>query len=147
MKGANERLLYEILNESYPGEWQSDVTFLEGRRYRGDAVNTKRKIVIEINGGTHPFYITLKNGKKVLAEKGGHSSPEGIERDYEKNNALVVGGWKLLIYTPNQLRKTPFMLISAVRQLCGYVDNAQTTLSLDGMTQTKLKEQLQVKLS
>jgi len=146
MKGENERLLYEILNDAYPGEWQSDVTFLEGRRYRGDAVNSNRKIVIEINGGTHPFYITLKNGKKVLAEKGGHSSPEGIERDYEKNNALVVDGWKLLIFTPNQLRKKPFMLISAVRQLCGYVDTAQQKLSLDGLKQTKLKDQVQVRL-
>jgi len=147
MKGKNERLLWEILNDAYPGEWQSDVTFLEGRRYRGDAVNMKRKIVIEINGGTHPFYITLKNGKKVLAEKGGHSSPEGIERDYEKNNAAVVDGWKVLIYTPNQLKTKPGMLISAVRQLCGYVDNAQQTLCLDGLKQTKLKEQMQVKLS
>lgn len=146
MKGENERLLFEILNEAYPNEWKSDTPFINGRKYRGDAVNEKHKIIIEINGGTHPFYITLKNGKRVLASKGGHSSPEGIERDYEKNNAAVLAGWKPLIYTPEQLRTKPWMIISAVRQLCGYVDGAQQELNLDGLKQTKL-EQVQVKLS
>ncbi len=146
MKGENERLLHEILNDAYPGEWQQDTTFLAGRKYRGDAVNAKRKIVIEINGGTHPFYMTLKDGRRVLATKGGHSSIEGLERDYEKNNAAVVAGWKVLIYTPTQLREKPFLLISAVRQLCGYVDEVQQTLSLDGLKQQTI-EQVQVKLS
>lgn len=146
MKGENERLLHEILNDAYPGEWKQDCTFLEGRKYRGDAVNEKHKIVVEINGGTHPFYITLKNGKKVLADKGGHSSPEGLERDYEKNNAAVVAGWKVLIYTPNQLREKPWMIVSAVRQLCGYVDAGQTKLCLDGLKQQTIG-QVQVRLS
>jgi very-short-patch-repair endonuclease len=119
MKGENERLLSEILNDAYPREWEQDVTFLEYRKYRGDAVNRKRKIVIEIDGGTHPFWMTTKEGKKIKATTGGHSSPDGIQRDMEKSNEAQVAGWKYLRYTPQTLRKTPHKIILDVRLLCG----------------------------
>lgn len=145
MKGENERLLYEILNDSYPGAWKKDITFIEGRKFRGDAVNMEKKIVIEIDGGLHPFYMTLKNGQRVKASSGGHSSATGIQRDMTKNNFLTVNGWKLLRYTPESLRKRPFELIRDVRMLCG-MDEAQTPLCLDGLKQTTIS-QVQVKLS
>ena len=133
MKGENERLLHEILNEAYPGEWKQDTTFLEGRKYRGDAVNEKRKIVIEIEGGV---WIT-----------GRHNQPIGMIQDMDKYNLAVVNGWKLLRYTPDTLRKAPWKLIKDVRLLCGVSEDPnQTKLSLDGLKQQKIG-QVQVRLS
>lgn len=143
--GTNERLLYEILNDAYPNQWESDVTFIEGRKFRGDAVNRSHKIVIEIDGGIYPFYMTLANGKRVKANSGGHSSITGIQRDMAKSNFLTVHGWKLLRYTPESLRKRPFELIRDVRMLCGVDDSAQTSLNLDGLKQASIG-QVQVKL-
>lgn len=115
--GTNERILFELLNFVNPGEWESDVSFLEGRRYRGDAINRQKKLIIEIEGGTYPFYMKLKNGKTILATKGGHSSPEGLQRDMDKNNAIVMNGWKLLRYTPQTLKKHPEQIINDVNIL------------------------------
>jgi very-short-patch-repair endonuclease len=145
IKGENERLLYELLNEAYPGQWVSEYKGIEGRGFRFDAANPTLKIAIEIDGGIHPFYMTLKNGQRVKAASGGHSSASGIERDMQKSNFLAVNGWKLLRYTPESLRKRPFELIRDVRLLCGD-DNSQSTLSLDGLKQTTI-EQVQVKIS
>jgi very-short-patch-repair endonuclease len=142
---SNEMLLYELLNEAYPKEWKSDVTIIKGRKYRGDAVNESRKIVVEIDGGIHPFYMTLKNGQRVKAVSGGHSSASGIERDMAKSNFLAVNGWKLLRYTPESLRKRPFELIRDVRFLCGE-DESQRTLCLDRLKQSTIS-QVQVKIS
>lgn len=147
VKGENERLLYDILNEQYPGQWVSEHKGIEGRKYRFDAANPSKKVAIEIDGGIHPFWITLPNGQKKKVMKSGHSTPEGIKRDMLKNNAAVVDGWKVLRYTPQMLKDTPGMIISAVRQLCGPSPKEckQTILSLDGMKQTIL-EQVQVKI-
>lgn len=131
MKGENERLLFEILNEAYPGQWVSEHKGIEGRRFRFDCANPSQKIAIEIEGG--------------LWLQGRHNRPLGMIQDMDKYNAAVVEGWKVLRYCPDTLRKAPWKLISDVRRLCGYDDN-QTTLCLDGLKQTKLT-QTQVKLS
>lgn len=133
MKNENERLLYEILNESYPGQWVSEFKGIEGRKYRFDAANPDKRIAIEIEGG--------------LWIHGRHNRPVGMEQDMAKYNAAVVDGWKVLRYSPETLRTKPWQLIKDVRLLCGVDDAAQQTLCLDGLKQTKLKEQLQVKLS
>jgi len=133
MKGENERLLYEILNESYPGQWVSEFKGIEGRKYRFDAANPSKKIAMEIEGG--------------LWIHGRHNRPIGMEQDMTKYNAAVVDGWKVLRYSPEMLRKTPWHLIRDVRMLCGVIDAAQQTLCLDGLKQATLKEQVQVKLS
>ena len=147
MKGMNERLLWELLNEAYPNQWETDVIIIEGRKYRGDAINRSKKIVVEIDGGLHPFYMTLKDGRRVKATSGGHSSVAGIERDMQKSNFLAVNGWKLLRYTPECLVKRPFELMRDVRLLCGAsTDENQTTLNLDGLKQSTIG-QVQVKLS
>jgi len=33
MKGENQRLLYKILNEAYPGQWVSEHKGIEGRNF------------------------------------------------------------------------------------------------------------------
>jgi len=130
---TNERLLYEILNEAYPGQWVSEHKGIEGRKFRFDCANQSLKIAIEIEGG--------------VWVGGRHNTPIGMIQDIEKYNLAIIKGWRLLRYTPEMLKKTPWKLIKDVRLLCGVDDAAQTTLCLDGLKQTKLKEQLQVRLS
>ena len=137
MKGENERLLYEILNEAYPGQWVSEHKGIEGRKYRFDCANPDKKIAIEIEGG--------------LWLQGRHNRPLGMIQDMDKYNAAVVEGWKVLRYSPDTIRKSPWKLIADVRKLCGCVDINQTSLSIEGDTfkickQAKL-EQVQIKLS
>lgn len=131
---TNERLLYEILNDAWPGEWESDTVFLTGRKYRGDAVNKKRKIIIEINGG-------------IWMPKGGHNTGFALERDYEKFNLAVLDNWKPLLYSPETLRKRPYKIIRDIRMLCGASlnDTEQTLLCLDAVKQPGIS--MQVKIS
>lgn len=131
MNGENERLLYEILNEQYPGQWQNEFKVIEGRKFRFDCANPTLKIAIEIEGG---LWLT-----------GRHNRPLGMIQDMEKYNLAVVEGWKVLRYAPETIRKTPWKLIADVRKLCGASDESQQTLSLDGYKQANL-EQVQVKL-
>jgi len=131
IKNENEKLLYELLNEAYPGQWVSEHKGIEGRKFRFDCANPEKKIAIEINGGLWTY--------------GRHSRPIGMQQDYIKYNAATVEGWRVLIYTPEMLRNQPGLIISAVRQLCGY-DDSQQTLCLDGCTQGTLS-QVQVKIS
>jgi hypothetical protein len=133
MKGENELLLHEILNEAYPGQWVSEHKGIEGRKFRFDAANPIKKIAIEIEGG--------------LWLHGRHNHPLGMIADMEKYNLAVVEGWKVLRYSPDTLRKAPWKLIKDVRMLCGVDDAAQHTLSLDGLKQATLKDQVQVRLS
>jgi len=132
MKGENERLLYEILNEAYPGKWKSDCMFLDGRKHKGDAINESEKILIEIEGG--------------LWIKGRHNQPIGYMTDMEKYNLATLQGWRILRYTPETLRKQPWKLIADVRKLCGASDGSQQTLCLDGCKQGTLSK-VQVKIS
>ena len=68
MKEENERLLSEILNKAYPGQWTGEYKGIEGRKFRFDCANPKQKIAIEIEGGIW------------LGRKGGHT---GCYRDWE----------------------------------------------------------------
>jgi very-short-patch-repair endonuclease len=61
------------------------------RRYRLDIAVPERKVGLEIEGG--------------LFSKGAHSRPVGIIRDMAKGNLLVFLGWKVLRYTPLQVRQ------------------------------------------
>ncbi len=131
MKGENERLLYEILNDVYPGQWKSEFAGINGRKFRFDAANPTQKIAIEIEGG--------------LWISGRHNRPVGMEQDMKKYNAAVLDGWRVLRYSPETLRKRPYELIRDVRMLCGSDDKAQTLLDLDGCKQGTLG-QVQVKV-
>jgi len=133
MKGENERLLIEILNESYPNQWVAEFQGITGRKFRFDAANPTLKIALEVDGGIW------------LGRNGGHTSGFGRERDMEKLNLAVLEGWRILTYSPKTLKSTPWKIIADVRKLCG-VDASQAELCLDGLKQTTL-QQVQVKLS
>ena len=145
IKNENELLLADILNNVYPGKWIIFYKGIDGRKYEFDCASPEFKVAVEIDGGMYPFYAIVR-GKRVKVMKSGHSSPEGIMRDMEKSNAAQIEGWRILRYTPDQLRKTPWRLIADVRKLCGASNDAQQTLCLDGCKSASL-EQVQVKIS
>ena len=131
-KGENERLLFEILNDAFPGKWVSEYKGISGRKFRFDAANPTDKVCVEVDGGVWIH--------------GRHNRPIGMQKDLEKYNLAVLEGWRVLRYTPETLKRTPWKLIRDVRMLCGVAeDAAQTKLSLDGLKQAKI-EQMQVKL-
>ncbi len=131
MKSENERLLIEILTENYPGQWVNEHMGIEGRQYRFDAANIRHKVAIEIEGGIHPYWTTIR-GKRVKVENGRHTRPNGYAEDCKKYNLAVINGWKILRYTSDQLRKTPWEMIRDLYTLIGAPTNKQAQLCLDG---------------
>ena len=131
IKGENERLLYEILNDAYPGQWVCEHRGIEGRKFRFDCANVKERIAIEVEGG---LWIT-----------GRHNRPVGMMQDMEKYNAAVIAGWRVLRYTPEDIKKTPWKITGDIIKLCGGHPN-QKILDLSGYKQATLT-QVQVKLS
>ena len=61
---------------------------INGRKYRWDF--RVGSILVEIQGGTWT--------------KGGHSTGKGLHRDYEKNNAAVLAGWRVLYFDGEMVR-------------------------------------------
>lgn len=132
MKGENERLLYEILNDAYPHQWESEHKGIEGRKFRFDCANPDKKIAIEIEGG-------------IWMSKGAHNTGIAMCKDMEKYNLAVLDGWKILRYTPEMLRKSPWRIIKDIRLLCGpsLADN-QTALCFDTASTGKMQVQQRI---
>jgi len=107
MKNHNEKLLYEILNEAFPGKWVSEFKGIKDRQFRFDAANPTDKVCIEVEGGIW------------LGSKGGHTSGIGYEQNLEKYNLAVINGWQLLRYSPSTLKKHPEQIILDVMALTG----------------------------
>ena len=61
------------------------------RRWKFDLALPDRKIAIEINGG-------------IFAYQPSHHSIKGILRDMEKLNEAQILGWKVLQFTPEQVK-------------------------------------------
>ncbi len=64
--------------------------FHPGRRWRFDFAWPRRKIAVEVDGGIYC--------------RGRHVRGAGFERDAEKRNAAVMGGWRVLHFTPRQVK-------------------------------------------
>ena len=109
-----------MLNEAWPGQFVTQHLGIPDRKYCFDVAHIGKKIAIEIEGGLHPFYITNKMGKKILVQRGGHSSNDGIERDMEKGNAAqLLAGWKYLRYSTYTLRMHPYKIIMDIWMVLG----------------------------
>jgi len=65
--------------------WDEEVKFHPVRLWRWDFVLVDHRIAIEICG--------------QIWKKGGHSSGLGIQRDYDKRNAGVMLGWRVLTFS------------------------------------------------
>ena len=107
MKGANEKYLFEILNEAYPGKWVNEFRGIPNRKFRFDCACLEQKVAIEIEGGIW------------LGKNGGHTGGLGYQQNMEKYNLATLEGWKILRYSPQTLLKNPWHIIADVRKLCG----------------------------
>jgi len=116
---TNERLLFELLNEVYPKKWEMEAKGINGRKFRFDCANVSEKIAIEIEGGIW------------LGARGGHTNGIGYSNNMEKYNLAVLEGWKVLRYSPETLKKTPWKIIKDVRILCGGSPVGQKLLCFD----------------
>ena len=63
---------------------------IPGRRFRWDFADVDRRLLVEVQGGTWV--------------KGAHSTGQGIARDTEKLNIATIHGWKVMQFTPEQVR-------------------------------------------
>ncbi len=61
----------------------------KGRRWRWDMCWEKAKLLVEVQGG--------------IWTRGAHGRGSGIRRDYEKNNAATLAGWKVLQFGVNEI--------------------------------------------
>ena len=60
------------------------------RRWRFDLAWPEQRIAVEVEGGAWIY--------------GRHNHPRGFINDMEKYNAAVIMGWRVLRYTPEQIR-------------------------------------------
>lgn len=87
-----ERQFENLWKSHYPRiDLEVEVCLIPHRRYRCDYVHQGTKTVIEIAGGTY------------LGSKGGHSSASGIRKDYEKNNLLLLEGYRTFFLGTGQV--------------------------------------------
>jgi very-short-patch-repair endonuclease len=64
---------------------------IPGRKFRWDFAWPDNKLLVEVQGGTW-------NG-------GAHGRGSGIAKDTEKLNLAVINGWRVLQFTPDQIRQ------------------------------------------
>jgi len=86
---AEQVLAYQCLADGLL-EFEQEYRFEPSRKYRLDLAFPKQKVGIEIEG--------------AIFAAGAHSRPLGIIRDMGKHNLLILSGWRVLRYTPSQVR-------------------------------------------
>lgn len=113
-KEATETLedkFYALWRELGGVELEAQHVFHPERKWRFDfSIETEAhkdewvRVAFEIQGG-------------IYAEKSGHRSFEGVQRDYEKLNAAQMLGWKVFQVTPVMMRDHSY-----IQQLVDYVE-------------------------
>lgn len=83
----------KLLNSLCKG-WISEYKFHPTRKWRADFANPELKIIIEVEGG--------------IWTKGRHLRGTGYINDMAKYNAANILGYKVLRYTPEQMRAGKF---------------------------------------
>lgn len=102
-----ERILaYQAQADGLP-PFRQNFRFYLGRKFEIDIAWPDHRVGCEINGG-------VWNSKT-----GAHGSPLKILRDLEKSNLLVMEGWKVLRFTPDQVRAGE--AIAGLKRLLGGV--------------------------
>ena len=84
--------LWIWLEVEQPGEWEREYRFHPVRRWRFDFARVDDKLAVEIDGLTYG------------SRKGAHQTPQGVERDREKDAEAMLLGWKVLRITPKMLK-------------------------------------------
>lgn len=79
----------QCLSDKLP-EFKREFVFHAIRKFRFDFAWPQFKVALEVDGG-------IFNG-------GAHSNPMNILRDMEKGNLATMDGWRVLHYTPSQVK-------------------------------------------
>lgn len=77
--------------------------FSTARRWRFDFAWPEQRVAVECQGGV------WTNGR--------HSRGAGQEADYEKHNAAVAQGWRVLYVTGGMLQRDPASLVNSLKGL------------------------------
>ena len=85
-----EEILEQHINLSGLPRPAREFRFHPRRRWRFDFAWPLKRIAVEVDGGIHC--------------RGRHVRGSGFERDAEKRNAAVMAGWRVLHFTPRQVR-------------------------------------------
>ena len=83
-------MIKAILNSIIKG-WVTEYRFYNKRRWRFDYANKKQMLAVEIEGG--------------VWLRGRHNRAKGFISDLEKYNKAQLLGWKVLRYTPQQIKE------------------------------------------
>lgn len=75
------------------------------RDWRFDVAWPEQKVAVELHGGTW--------------SRGRHVRPTGIQGDCHKLNSAVIRGWRVLVYTSDDLSKRPADVVREVCELLG----------------------------
>ena len=94
---------YKIQCASDLPDPQPEFRFDEVRMWRIDKAYPDKKIAVELQGGTW--------------SGGRHVRGQGVSDDYEKFNAMVMQGWRVLLLTTDMLYSDPFAHFEQLRQL------------------------------
>lgn len=79
---------------------------IPGRRYRADVAIPKARLIVECDGWEH-------HGKFKA----------DFMRDRKRDRDLLLAGWKVLRFTAGEIRRSPRMVIEAVRAAIAVSDN------------------------
>jgi very-short-patch-repair endonuclease len=94
---GEETLALQLRAEKITG-WEREYRFASPRCWRFDFVFPRHRLAIEVDGGNR-MVRRDKNGKPVVV--GRHTG----EKDAEKANTAALLGWRVLRYSPAQVRR------------------------------------------
>ena len=95
-------MLLQTLGNDLP-EPVREYRFCASRRWRFDFAWPEQRVAVECQGGV------WTNGR--------HSRGAGQEADYEKHNAAVLLGWRILYVTGGMIQQNPASLVNSLKSL------------------------------
>ena len=88
---GEQALAYQCIADKLPA-FEQNYIFNPSRKFELDIAWPALKVGVEIQGGI------------FNSATGAHGSPIKIMRDMEKSNLLVLDGWRVLRYTPTEVK-------------------------------------------
>lgn len=87
-----DKFAEQLMDAGFAGRYRRNARFIEGRKFEGDFVFPKLRLVVEVDGGA------------FLGTRGGHTSGTGFTRDRERDSLAYISGWVTLRYTSAQVK-------------------------------------------